>query len=216
MLLVLILLLEQGLESGDNLLDYGVTNTERAAAQAPSNPLDANNADDFDLKLTRLRTKQTPEQAKADINAILDGFQFDTLKVTKSTLEEAILQLQEQAEALQLTVDRKQIERLAPKVLETSITLDLQQVPLREALKFLTMLAGATFRVEPDGVVISIDDKQVQRNAEVRKPLPPGFYTKTYPKNVWRQPKPCEAGMALVTQTRTQPKGEAIAKVTST
>jgi transposase len=35
-------------------------------------------------------------------------------------------------------------------------------------------------------------------------------------KLAWRQPKPCEAGMALVTQTRTKPKGEATEKVTST
>ena len=74
---------------------------QRAATHDLQNLLDA---DDFDLKLTRSRTEQTPEEAKADINAMMDAIRFDTLMVKESTLEEAIDQLQEQVEGLQFTV----------------------------------------------------------------------------------------------------------------
>lgn len=101
------------------------------------------------------------------ITAKLNGIMIPTLRMNGFSLQSAVDYLRQRSveldniegnparKGVNILIDERKINQSSPGVLDQqSITLDLQDVPLAEALRYVTGLAGVKYRTEPYAVVI--------------------------------------------------------------
>lgn len=110
-----------------------------------------------------------PDPAMEELMAtdkLLNDIILPRLKIDNATLEDAVSQLIELAKThderdlpeedkgIRIVVAEDKIREFAPASLQTKITLDLQKVPLLEAIRYTSALADLKFIMEPNLVTI--------------------------------------------------------------
>jgi general secretion pathway protein D len=115
------------------------------------------------------------------INSKLDDIVIPRISFTDATLREVIGSIREQAARLDAGSDEDPGVNIVLKLDEAAasqeITIDLSNLPLREALDYVTRLAGLKIKVEPYAVLIVpvTEETEVLLTKEYR--VPPGFIT---------------------------------------
>jgi general secretion pathway protein D len=123
------------------------------------------------------------------ITAKLDGIILPALRMNGFTLDSAIDYLRQRSQeldtiesdpdrrGLNILVDERKLAASSPEAMTNPITLDLQNVPLVEALRYITELAGVKYRIEPFAVVIVPLADRSDALFTKRYPVPPMFQT---------------------------------------
>ncbi|MDL5049724.1 tetratricopeptide repeat protein [Oscillatoria amoena NRMC-F 0135] len=121
--------------------------------------------------------------AGSEIDRKLTDINIPTLKFTDASLQAAIKYIQDQARLLDTKSPEGQkgvnfVMQLPPDVQPNPITLDLQNVSLRDALRFIAEGAGVGFRVDPVAVVILPGATGEMESLQRRRfKVPAGFIT---------------------------------------
>ncbi len=123
------------------------------------------------------------------ITAKLDGIILPALRMNGFTLDSAVDYLRQRSQeldtiesdperrGLNILVDERKLSASSPEAMTNPITLDLQNVPLVEALRYITELAGVKYRIEPFAVVIVPLADRSDALFTKRYPVPPMFQT---------------------------------------
>ncbi len=121
----------------------------------------------------------------SEIDRKLSEIMIPSLKFTDASLQAAIKYIQDQARLLDTrSADGQKgvnfVVQLPPDVQPNPISLDLQNVSLRDALRFITEVANVGFRVDPVAVVIlggSGAPGELESLQRRRFKIPAGFIT---------------------------------------
>jgi len=127
-------------------------------------------------------TYSDPVSMGTDIEKKLNDIKIPNLKFTDASLQSAVKYMQEQARILDTKSPDGQkgvnfVVQLPPDVQPNPVTLDLQNVSLRDALRFITTGANVGFRIDPVAVVIvpgAGENESLQRR---KFKIPAGFIT---------------------------------------
>ncbi len=124
------------------------------------------------------------------ITAKLDGIIIPSLRMNGFSLQSAIDYLRQRSieldtiepnparKGINILIDERKINQNSPGVLDQqSITLDLQNVPFAEALRYVTGLAGVKYRMDPFGlVIVPLSDQSETLFTRIYE-VPPSFQT---------------------------------------
>lgn len=102
------------------------------------------------------------EMVRLAVEAKLDRIVIPELQLIGQTLPEAVAYLRDQSVALDpdgvgvaMRIDADRIERLSPGVMaDACVSLILGDLPLPEALRYVTALAGVRWRLDSDGIIV--------------------------------------------------------------
>ena len=117
------------------------------------------------------------------INRKLDEIIVPRINFTDATVREAIEYLRQRSEALDTeaidTADRgvNIVLKLDQAAASQTVTIDLANLPLREALTYITNLANLKFKVEPFAVLIVPINEATDTLITKEYRVPPGFIT---------------------------------------
>lgn len=114
------------------------------------------------------------------INRKLDEIIIPRINFTEATVREAIEYLKTRSEALDTdSTDRgvNIVLKLDPAAASQTVTLDLANLPLREALAYITNLASLKFKVEPYAVLVVPLSEPTETLITKEYRVPPGFIT---------------------------------------
>lgn len=123
----------------------------------------------------------TTTQPSAYIKEKMERIRFPTLTFAGSTLEEAIEFLRVKSrdlDTLERSPEKKGVNiilRTGDAPVNAQITLDLKDVPMSEALRYITELAGMKFKIEPFAVlVVPISETTSEQYTRIYR-VPPDF-----------------------------------------
>ena len=114
------------------------------------------------------------------INRKLDEIIIPRINFTEATVREAIEYLKTRSEALDTDPADRGVNivlKLDPAAASQTVTLDLANLPLREALAYITNLASLKFKVEPYAVLVVPLSEPTETLITKEYRVPPGFIT---------------------------------------
>lgn len=117
------------------------------------------------------------------INRKLDEIIIPRINFTDAKIGEAVDYLRQRSEALDASGDSERgvniVLKLDQAAASQTVTIDLSNLPLREALSYITNLANLKFKVEPYAVLIVPLNEPTDTLITKEYRVPPGFITST-------------------------------------